>query len=156
MIGMNRIKDNEQLKLNIVEWIKDYCNRYNLESLVVGVSGGIDSAVVSTLCAETGITTYVLGMPIHQKEEQESLSDCHLEWLQKTYSNVVAHKFDLTRVFDTFQFTMKEFGSDKLSRANSRSRLRMVTLYQVAGSNKGIVVGTGNKVEEYGVGFYTK
>ena len=153
---MNRVKDYEQLKNKIVAWIKDYTKENGIKSLVVGVSGGIDSAVVSTLCAETGLPTYVLGMPIHQKEEQESLSDTHLEWLHTKFSNVICHKFDLSKTFDTFQFTMKEFGANKLALANSRSRLRMVTLYQVAGSVGGIVVGTGNKVEDYGVGFYTK
>ena len=153
---MNRIEDYVELETSIVTWIQNYATENKLKALVVGVSGGIDSAVVSTLCAETGLPTYAIGMPIHQKEEQESLSDTHLEYLQSTYSNVIAHKFDLTKVFDAFQFTMKEFGHDKLSLANSRSRLRMVNLYQVAGSVGGIVVGTGNKVEDYGVGFYTK
>ena len=153
---MNRVKDYEELKTRIVTWIRNYVKNNQIKALVVGVSGGIDSAVVSTLCAETGLPTYVLGMPIHQKEEQESLSDAHLEYLQNTYSNVIAHKFDLSKTFDTFKFTMKELGHDTLALANSRSRLRMVTLYQVAGSVSGIVVGTGNKVEDYGVGFYTK
>ena len=153
---MNRIEEYSKLKTSIVTWIQNYTKENNIKTLVVGVSGGIDSAVVSTLCAETGLPTYVLGMPIHQKEEQESLSDAHLEYLQNTYSNVIAHKFDLSKTFDTFKFTMKELGHDTLALANSRSRLRMVTLYQVAGSVSGIVVGTGNKVEDYGVGFYTK
>jgi NAD+ synthase len=99
---------------------------------------------------------YAIGMPIHQKEEQENLSDAHLEWLQSNFSNVITEKFDLTKVFETFKFTMKEFGTNTHSLANTRSRLRMVTLYQVATSVGGIVVGTGNKVEDYGVGFYTK
>jgi NAD+ synthase len=153
---MNRIKDYEELTNKIVTWIKDYVRENNIKALVVGVSGGIDSAVVSTLCAETGLPTYALGMPIHQKEDQENLSDAHLEWLHSKFPNVIAHKFDLSKTFDTFQFSMREFGYDILSVANSRSRLRMVTLYQVAGSVGGIVVGTGNKVEDYGVGFYTK
>ena len=153
---MNRVEDYAVLKDRIVNWLSGYLNDNRLKSFVVGVSGGIDSSVVSTLCAETGLPTYAIGMPIHQKEEQENLSDTHLEYLQNTYSNVIAHKFDLTKVFDVFQFTMKEFGHNKLSLANSRSRLRMVNLYQVAGSVGGIVVGTGNKVEDYGVGFYTK
>jgi len=153
---MNRVENYAVLKDRIVTWLSDYLNNNGLKSFVVGVSGGIDSSVVSTLCAETGLPTYAIGMPIHQNEEQENLSDTHLEYLQNTYSNVIVHKFDLTKVFDTFQFTMKEFGHNKLSLANSRSRLRMVNLYQVAGSVGGIVVGTGNKVEDYGVGFYTK
>jgi len=153
---MNRIDDYKKITDRIVTWIYDYCSEYNIKSLVVGVSGGIDSSVVSTLCAKTGLPVYALGMPIHQKVEQEDLSDDHLEWLQSNFDNVIVQKFDLTEVFDTFQSTMLEFGVDKHSLANSRSRLRMVTLYQVATTVGGIVVGTGNKVEDYGIGFYTK
>lgn len=154
---MNRITDYQQLSNRIIKWMGDYVvQNSGIKAFVVGVSGGIDSAVVSTLAASTGLPTYVLGMPIHQNPEQENLSDTHLEWLQSNFSNVIAQKFDLTKVFDTFQFTMREFGSDRHALANSRSRLRMVTLYQVAGTVGGVVVGTGNKVEDYGVGFYTK
>jgi NAD+ synthase len=153
---MNRIVDYVDLKNRIVKWLGDYVIEHNIKAFVVGVSGGIDSAVSSTLAASTGLPTYVLGMPIHQKEEQETLSDAHLEWLQSNFPNVIANKFDLTKVFDTFQFTMRELGFNELALANSRSRLRMVTLYQVATSVGGVVVGTGNKVEDYGVGFYTK
>jgi NAD+ synthase len=95
-------------------------------------------------------------MPIHQKEEQETLSDVHLEWLANNFSNVTTLKYDLTGVFDIFKQTMNGYGENVHALANSRSRIRMVTLYQVAGSVGGIVVGTGNKVEDYGVGFYTK
>ena len=153
---MNRITDYAELENKIVTWLKGYATNYNIKAFVVGVSGGIDSAISSTLAAKTGLPVYALGMPIHQKEDQEILSDSHLEWLQSNYENVIAHKFDLTKVFETFKFTMKEFGTDNHSLANTRSRLRMVTLYQVATTVGGIVVGTGNKVEDYGVGFYTK
>ena len=153
---MNRIADFSALKTRIVDWLRDYANSNNIKAFVVGVSGGIDSAVSSTLVASTGVPTYALGMPIHQKEEQEILSDSHLEWLQSNFDNVITHKFDLSKTFDVFHFTMNEFGSNQLALANSRSRLRMITLYQIAGSVGGIVVGTGNKVEDYGVGFYTK
>jgi len=153
---MNRIENYSELESRIVYWLKDYTVNNNIKAFVIGVSGGIDSAVSSTLAAKTGLPTYALGMPIHQKPEQETLSDAHLEWLQNSFSNVIISKFDLSKVFDTFQFTMKEFGADKLALANTRSRLRMVTLYQIATSVGGIVVGTGNKVEDYGVGFYTK
>ena len=153
---MDRITDYFELKLNIVEWIKDYTEKNKINSLVVGVSGGIDSALVSTLCAETGMPTYVLGMPIHQNEEQENLSDAHLEWLTWKYTNVTKLKFDLTNTFDTFVSSMDGYNDNKLALANTRSRIRMITLYQVAGSVGGIVVGTGNKVEDYGIGFYTK
>ena len=153
---MNRIENYSELETRIVSWLKDYAQQFNIKAFVIGVSGGIDSAVSSTLAAKTGLPVYALGMPIHQIEGQENLSDTHLEWLQSNFENVVVQKFDLTRVFDTFQFTMREFGADTHALANSRSRLRMVTLYQVATTVGGIVVGTGNKVEDYGVGFYTK
>ena len=153
---MNRIEDYEVLKNRIVEWIKTYAESNGIKSLVVGVSGGIDSAVTSTLAAETGLMTYCIGMPLHQKEEQESLSDIHLDWLGDTYWDTKTEKFDLTDTFQVFEKTMRSYGRDKLALANSRSRLRMVTLYQVAQTVGGIVVGTGNKVEDYGIGFYTK
>jgi len=154
---MNRINDHANLKNRIVTWLDNYVTENSsIKSLVIGVSGGIDSAVVSTLAASTGLPTYVLGMPIHQNSEQEDLSDLHLEWLQTKFDNVIVQKYNLTGVFESFKCTMGEFGFNTHSLANSRSRLRMVTLYQVAGSVNGIVVGTGNKVEDYGVGFYTK
>ena len=153
---MNRIKNYSELETRIVSWLKDYAEQFNIKAFVIGVSGGIDSAVSSTLAAKTGLPVYALGMPIYQKEEQETLSDAHLEWLESNFSNVVVQKFDLSKVFGTFEFTMREFGADKHALANSRSRLRMVTLYQVATTVGGLVVGTGNKVEDYGVGFYTK
>ena len=158
---MNRIEDYEVLKNRIVDWIKSYAESNGINSLVVGVSGGIDSAVTSTLAAETGLITYCIGMPLHQKKDQESLSDIHLDWLGDTYWEVITEKFNLTEVFDTFNSTMRGYGStsktnNDLALANSRSRLRMTTLYQVAGVVGGLVVGTGNKVEDYGIGFYTK
>ena len=153
---MNRIKDFQNLSDRIVNWLYDYTKQNNIKSFVIGVSGGIDSAVSSTLAARTGLPVYALGMPIHQKQEQETLSDTHLKWLDDNFENVRILKYDLTGVFDTFKQTMNGYGEDKHSLANSRSRLRMMTLYQVAGSVNGIVVGTGNKVEDYGVGFYTK
>jgi NAD+ synthase len=153
---MNRIKNYSELESRIVDWLKDYAITNNIKSFVIGVSGGIDSAVSSTLAAKTGFPVYALGMPIHQKEEQETLSDVHLEWLANNFSNVTTLKYDLTSVFDTFKQTMNGYGENTHSLANSRSRIRMVTLYQIAGSVGGIVVGTGNKVEDYGVGFYTK
>jgi NAD+ synthase len=153
---MNRIENYFELESRIVGWLKDYAVTNNIKSFVIGVSGGIDSAVSSTLAAKTGLPVYALGMPIHQKEEQETLSDVHLEWLANNFSNVTTLKYDLTGVFDIFKQTMNGYGENVHALANSRSRIRMVTLYQVAGSVGGIVVGTGNKVEDYGVGFYTK
>ena len=158
---MNRIKDYDELEDRIVKWISDYCLINKIKSLVVGISGGIDSSVVSTLCALTGIRTYVVGMPINQIENQESLSDAHGAWLTKRFTNVEFVKTDMSSVYDSFLQTIatdtgERFATNKLAQANTRSRLRMVTLYQIAGSVSGIVVGTGNKVEDYGVGFYTK
>ena len=153
---MDRIENYEELKERIVKWIKDYADENKIQSLVVGVSGGIDSAVVSTLCAETGLPTFPLGMPIHKDSDQESLSDIHLAWLEKKYKNVKTLKFNLTKVFEKFKEALQEYSHDDLALANSRSRIRMITLYQIAGKYNGIVVGTGNKVEDYGVGFYTK
>ena len=153
---MNRIDDYDELKHRIVKWIKNYVDDNGIQSLVVGVSGGIDSAVVSTLCAETELPTFPLGMPIHQDSDQESLSDSHLASLEKRYKNVKTLKFNLTEVFEKFKKSLGEYAHDDLSLANTRSRLRMTTLYQIAGKYNGIVVGTGNKVEDYGVGFYTK
>ena len=105
---MNRIVDYLELKNRIVKWIKGYADTNNIQSLVVGVSGGIDSAVVSTLCAETKLPTFVLGMPIHQDSEQESLSDKHMDWLSQKNDNVKKLKFDLTRTFETFKKTLNE------------------------------------------------
>ena len=153
---MNRITDYSKLKSDISDWMADYMKSSGMNVFVVGVSGGIDSAVVSTLAAETKYNVFALGMPIHQNPEQESLSDAHLKWLSEKYVNVEAVKIDLTNTFDTFTNDLERYATDKHALANTRSRLRMVTLYQFAGQYKGIVVGTGNKVEDYGVGFYTK
>jgi len=154
---MIRIDDYEELKTKIVNWISDYCWKYNIKALVVGVSGGIDSAVVSTLCAETGLPTYVLTMPLHSKEGNTELSDAHAKALVEKYYNVTNVNVDLSETYDKFMLHVDDtFTDNQLANANTKSRLRMVTLYQVAGSVGGIVVGTGNKVEDYGVGFYTK
>jgi len=153
---MNRINDYGKLKTRIVTWLSNYLNGSGLKSFVVGVSGGIDSAVVSTLCAETGLPVYVVGMPIHQDEGQRTLSQDHMKWLVDTYENVSMVQFDLTSVFEEFKKSLSGYAQNTLALANTRSRLRMVTLYQIAGENSGLVVGTGNKVEDYGVGFYTK
>ena len=156
---MIRIDDYEQLTTRIVNWIKDYywMHNGNIKALVVGVSGGIDSAVVSTLCAKTELPTYVLTMPLHSKKENTRLSDAHAKALVDKYPNVTVVNVDLTRTYESFMSWMdNSFTSNDLANANTKSRLRMVSLYQVAGSVGGIVVGTGNKVEDYGVGFFTK
>ena len=158
---MNRIIDYKNLSEQIQNWIIDYVNKNNIKTLVIGVSGGIDSAVVSTLCAETGLPTYVLSMPLNQIHSQAQLSDIHREFLAQKYKNVVPLQVDLSSTYNQFltatRFWLGEdMVSNKLALANTKSRIRMVTLYQIAGSVGGIVVGTGNKVEDYGVGFYTK
>ena len=141
----------------ITNWIKNSTEMMpnKAQSLVIGISGGIDSSVSSTLSAMTGIKTIVLSMPIKQKSSQHDLSLKHQEWLIKNFSNVEAHTLSLDQLFATFENTLSKFDSE-LGMANSRARIRMTTLYQVAAANKGIVVGTGNKVEDFGVGFYTK
>jgi len=138
----------------ISEWIGDYANRNGIRTLVVGVSGGVDSAVTSTLSAMTGIDTIVLNMPIHQDRGQFDLADRHIEWLKSKWGNVSGEVLDLSSTYDEFCSEME--GVSELSQANSRARLRMTALYAIAGSNNGIVVGTGNKVEDFGVGFFTK
>lgn len=141
---------------DIVKWISDYSKDNNLSPLVVGISGGIDSALVSTLCAITGIETLVISLPIHQKDDQLSRARDHAKWLSSKYENVTFIEKDLSNLFNNFKSIFSEDELSNLSLANSRSRLRMVTLYQIAGSKGGIVVGTGNKVEDFGVGFFTK
>ena len=147
---------SEKVKF-ISSWIKEYVNNMpkKAKSLVIGVSGGIDSSVSSTLSAMTGLKTIVLSMPIKQKAAQHDLSQKHKEWLQNKFSNVEGYTLELDSVFKSFEQTLGKFESEH-GMANSRARLRMTTLYQVAAANSGIVVGTGNKVEDFGVGFYTK
>ena len=146
------------VRINYIKnWISDYCKSMPKEpdSLVIGISGGIDSSVASTICALTGKKTIVLSMPINQMEEQHTLSLKHQEWLKNKFKNVEKYLVNLDDVFKTFKNSLNKFESDH-GFANSRARLRMTTLYQVATSKNGIVVGTGNKIEDFGVGFYTK
>jgi NAD+ synthase len=149
---------NPSDKINYISnWIKTYVDQMpnRAQSLVIGVSGGIDSSVSSTLCAMTGIKTIVLSMPIKQEINQHDLSLKHQEWLLNKFKNVEAHTLSLDKLFETFSSSLSNFSNDH-GLANSRARLRMTSLYQVAAANKGIVIGTGNKVEDFGVGFYTK
>tara|TARA_B110000438_G_scaffold260008_1_gene269794 strand:+ start:360 stop:1100 length:741 start_codon:yes stop_codon:yes gene_type:complete len=141
----------------IKNWILDYCKSMpkEAETLVVGISGGIDSSVTSTLCALTGKKTIVLSMPINQIKDQHDLSIKHQNWLKSKFRNVESDSIVLDGVFKSFKDLLHKFNNDH-GLANSRARLRMLTLYQVAASNNGIVVGTGNKIEDFGVGFYTK
>lgn len=143
-----------ELSYKISEWLNTYLESSKLECFVIGISGGIDSALVSTLCAQTNKKTIVLSMPIHQSPDQLQRAHNHIEWLKQKYSNVESFEFDLTSTFETFKSLFST--EDKLALANSRSRLRMTTLYQIAGMSKGLVVGTGNKVEDFGIGFFTK
>jgi len=141
----------------ISNWIKNYVNTMpnKAESLVIGISGGIDSSVSSTLSAMTGLKTIVVSMPIKQKKTQNDLSQKHQQWLFKNFKNVEVHTLELDKLFEIFKSSLSKFDNEH-GMANSRARLRMTTLYQVAAANKGIVVGTGNKIEDFGVGFYTK
>ena len=151
---------NTGKRIDIIrDWIKDYVEAMDKPAncLVVGVSGGIDSSVVSTLCGLTGIKTLVASMPISQRPEHHDLSLKHADWLTRKFTNAYSVNIDLTNTFLNFENTLidKKFTSD-LGLANSKARLRMMTLYQISASTSGIVVGTGNKIEDFGVGFYTK
>ncbi len=148
--------NTEKVATYIIQWLKDYCQQSGLKGFVVGVSGGIDSAVTSTLCAKTGLPTYVLSMPIRQKADQHSLSQAHCQWLAEQYDNVTAITQDLTSSFEALEAALPADIQDGLTMANARSRLRMLTLYTFAGHHRCLVGGTGNKVEDFGVGFYTK
>ena len=142
----------------IVKWIKNYADDNNIKSLVIGVSGGIDSAVTSTLCALTGLETIVVNMPIQQSTKEVDRGLDHINWLNDKFDNVIPTKVNLNNTFDSFldDFSNSNLPASKLAEANTRSRLRMVTLYHMAAKYNGIVVGTGNKVEDFGIGFYTK
>ena len=164
---MIRIDSYEDLTDKIVGWLKDYYFDNDIDAFVVGVSGGIDSAVVSSLCARTGLPTYVVCMPLDSKFTNTKLSDVHSKGLAEKYDNVRRIEVELSSVYESFlksvewwseaqHYNKNEFTASAHANANTKSRIRMVTLYQIAGSVGGIVVGTGNKVEDYGVGFYTK
>jgi len=141
---------------HITGWLSHYCREAELEGYTVGVSGGIDSAVTSALCARTGRQVRALILPIHQDPGQVSLAQAHLDWLTSRFANVTAVRIDLTPVFDAFVRAVPDMAADGLTQANTRSRLRMVTLYAQAGCHNLLVAGTGNKVEDFGVGFFTK
>ena len=143
------------LQDNISAWIRNYAESAGMRTLVVGISGGIDSAVVSALCARTGLNTIAVTMPIRQRPDLHDLSMQQGVWLSQNFDNVRHEIIDVTPVFDVFEARLNHY-DNLLGMANSRSRLRMVTLYQIAQCTQGLVVGTGNKVEDFGVGFYTK
>ena len=143
----------------IVNWLETYAKNAKVQGFVVGISGGIDSAVVSALCARTGLSTLCVEMPIHQAENQVSRGKEHISFLMKKFRNVSTITFDLTTVFDEFELRLPQKAEESLlslSLANTRARLRMTALYYLAGSNHLLVAGTGNKVEDFGVGFFTK
>jgi NAD+ synthase len=143
-----------KLSGEISAWLKNYLIDNKLKCFIVGVSGGVDSALTSTLCAMTGVKTIVISLPILQDEAQLKRANNHIKWLEDNFYNIEAHEYNLTQTFKTFEnlFPIK----NDLALANSRSRLRMTALYQIASTNGGIVVGTGNKIEDFGIGFFTK
>ncbi|MBC2714535.1 MAG: NAD(+) synthase [Desulfobacteraceae bacterium] len=140
----------------IVNWLKDYCDQAGMNGFVVGVSGGIDSAVTSTLCAKTGKAVIVLNMHIYQNATHVDLARQHITWLESQFSIVNGKSIDLTGSFQSLEKTLPSEIQDELTMANTRARLRMMTLYAFAGHYKMLVAGTGNKVEDFGVGFFTK
>ena len=148
----------ENIASQIINWMKTYAENARVKGLVIGVSGGVDSAVVSTLCARTGLPTLCLEMPIHQAESHVSRAEEHIEFLKAHYPNVNNLRVDLTPVFDQFvtQIPSTDKSTYEMALANTRARLRMTTLYYFAGLEGYIVVGTGNKIEDFGVGFFTK
>jgi NAD+ synthase len=162
----NKILNFNQLSIDISNWLKDYADSAGAKGYVIGVSGGVDSAVVSTLCAKTGLPLLVLEMPIHQDSIEVDRAQNHINWLKENFTNVNSLKIDLSRtydiLYDSYNHTTPPFGElidkDKFdfSMANTRSRLRMTTLYQFAGMHNLLVAGTGNKVEDFGVYFFTK
>ena len=151
--------DIEKVNLHIVNWLKTYAENAKVNGFVVGISGGVDSAVTSTLCAQTGFKVLCVEMPIHQAESHVSRGREHIEQLKKRFANVSSIEADLTSVFEDFKKQVPLTSDEHkvhLSLANTRARLRMTTLYYFAGINGLLVAGTGNKVEDFGVGFYTK
>lgn len=149
----------EKVANHIIDWLKDYATQANMNGFVLGISGGIDSAVVSALCAKTGLRTLCVEMPIHQEKSQVNRAQRHIQFLKEHFANVTDIVVDLTPVFDHFKTAVPGALTNKneaLALANSRARLRMTTLYYFAGLHRYLVAGTGNKVEDFGVGFFTK
>lgn len=140
----------------IVNWIDNYCQNHNISTLIVGVSGGVDSAVTSTLCAKTHLKTIAISLPIHQNKKELDRAHQHQKWLLKNFKNIKCENIDLSILFDSFKNSIPNKYHSNLSLANSRARIRMTSLYQIAGKENGIVVGTGNKIEDFGIGFFTK
>ena len=150
--------NSKKIIKNISDWLKNYCLKSQINGFVVGVSGGVDSAVTSTLCAKTGLPVLCLDLPIYQSKEEQNRALNHLKWLKERFPNVSFKSIDLSKTFSSFENSvdLNSNQNNLLSLANSRSRLRMTTLYYYAGLNNSLVAGTGNKVEDFGIGFYTK
>jgi NAD+ synthase len=149
----------ERIEEYIVKWLKDYATGARTKGFVIGISGGIDSAVTSTLCAKTGLELLCVEMPIHQGSDQVNRADEHIEWLQRNFPRVKRQPVNLTPVFDQLVSVLPKVNNEEdrfMSLANTRARLRMTTLYYFAALNNFLVAGTGNKVEDFGIGFYTK
>ncbi|MCL9808006.1 NAD(+) synthase [Flavobacterium luminosum] len=155
----NSTINTEKVNEHIVNWLKTYAEKARVNGFIIGISGGIDSALTSTLCAQTGLHTLCVEMPIHQAESHVSRAQEHIAQLKKRFPNVFETRVDLTPVFESLKNEIPSTDDQKkleLSLANTRSRLRMTTLYYLAGINGLLVAGTGNKVEDFGVGFFTK
>jgi len=151
--------NSEKVVDYIVDWLKDYATKAKVNGFVIGISGGIDSAVTSTLCAKTGFPLLCVEMPIHQAEKQIARAYNHIEWLQKNFKKVALQQVNLTHVFDSLVAALPLIENEEqcfMSLANTRARLRMTSLYYFAASNGYLVAGTGNKVEDFGIGFFTK
>ena len=156
---MNQNFQTEAVTLYIVEWLKNYALESGIKGFTIGISGGIDSAVTSTLCAKTGLPLLCVEMPIHQASSQVDRAKEHLAYLTSNFSNVSTASADLTTTFELFKQQIPTIDDEQLlslTLANTRARLRMTTLYYYAGINRHLVVGTGNKIEDFGVGFFTK
>lgn len=150
------MKNNKQVISHIVNWLKEYSEKSKTEGFVIGISGGIDSALTSTLCALTDKKVIVLNMPIRQMKQEFDRGMEHINWLKKNYSNVESQLVDLSEIFGKMESDFPDSIQDFLTMANTRSRLRMITLYAFAGHHKLLVAGTGNKIEDFGIGFFTK
>ena len=149
----------KEIEKHIIDWLKEYAASAGVSGFTVGVSGGIDSALVSTLCCKTGLPTHLVSLPIHQASSHLSRASQHIEYLLSLYPNARGMEIDLSHTFDTLKAVMPTSEDEKkylLSCANDRSRLRMIALYHVAAISGTLVVGTGNKIEDFGVGFFTK
>ncbi len=152
------MKSPDKVTNHIINWLKDYIEKSKLNGFIVGVSGGVDSALTSTLCAKTGYPVMCLEMPIHQNKKQISNSSIQINWLKSNFSNVTSSEVNLSDVFDKFIDATPDESNEliNLALANTRARLRMLTLYYFSTVNRYIVIGTGNKVEDFAIGFFTK